>query len=79
MQQPLVSAAAAAGVAAAAVGSGGGQTVGHRGAALLTQGGASWDWTSTETPLPKPGRVTVRKVRFNFGIKLEEPNKQSNK
>lgn len=76
-QQPLVSAAAAAGVAAAAVGSGGAPTGGRRAAARLMQAGASGDWTSAETPLPKPGGVGVGKNSFNFRIKFEEPKKQN--
>lgn len=61
VQRPLVSAAAAAGAAAAAAGSGGALTGGRRAAARRTQGGASWDWTSAETPLPKPGGVRLGK------------------
>lgn len=78
-QRPLGSAAAAAGAAAAAAASGGGLRGGHRGAARQTQGGASWDWTSAETPLLKPGGVTVGKISFNYQIKFEEPNKQNRK
>lgn len=77
MQRPLVSAAAAAGAAAAAAGSGDGLTGGHWAATRPMQGGASWDWTSAETPLLKPGGVTVGKISFNFQIKFEESNKQN--
>lgn len=63
-QRPLGSAAAAAGAAAAAAASGGGLRGGHRGAARQTQGGASWDWTSAETPLLKPGGVTENQLQL---------------
>lgn len=52
--QPPVSVVVAAGAAAAAAGFGGGWTGGRQAAACLTQGAASWGWTSAERPPLKP-------------------------